>query len=339
MWLLFSQLAKQDQQKVLSNVELMINVRPTPVHVGGGSRPSTWNFLKMALPSAHREAPMEIHTPRVEPRHQMAREHMLNQNNSKLQRSLELEAEKNLGHHQASLETLNAASVSHTRAHPAEIGRLEEIGTRRASRSAIALDNALIESHSSGARAQELSALAAAGAPSHSHSVAPMATLSDNSAPAPSSHEGGSLSALSNLLPNDEGISSHGRSGPMGVGGGDMEAAPAPVRHQTEAIIEHKKKTSMIEGPLKKRRVLHYEIPAFPKWAQQQGILEAIVRIRFSVAPSGEVIEDGMHMVQTSGYPELDRLAMDSLKQWRFQAKSDDSGNEWGIITFRFVLE
>jgi len=115
------------------------------------------------------------------------------------------------------------------------------------------------------------------------------------------------------------------------------EGAAAPKQRKAEAMAEHKK-AAMIEGPLRRRRVIHFEIPKFPAWAQSQGVLEAIVRIRFSVTPSGDVLEE-MRLVQTSGYGELDRLAMKSLTHWRFEPKSEDAGNEWGIITFRFVIE
>ena len=103
-------------------------------------------------------------------------------------------------------------------------------------------------------------------------------------------------------------------------------------------IIAESKKAAVIEGPLRHRRVVHYEIPKFPSWAQAQGVLEAVVRIRFTVAPSGEVLDD-MRLVQTSGYAELDRLAMQSLSRWQFQEIPRNSGNQWGIITFRFVME
>ena len=39
-----------------------------------------------------------------------------------------------------------------------------------------------------------------------------------------------------------------------------------------------------IEGPLADRKIVAYEIPEFPAWARDQGILEAAVSIRFASA-------------------------------------------------------
>jgi TonB family protein len=47
-----------------------------------------------------------------------------------------------------------------------------------------------------------------------------------------------------------------------------------------------------------------------------------------------------MRVERTSGYGRLDRLAMDHLKKWRFDPlRLDDPRTEWGVITFRFILE
>ena len=40
-----------------------------------------------------------------------------------------------------------------------------------------------------------------------------------------------------------------------------------------------------------------------------------------------------------SGYGRLDRLALEHLKKWRFEALALGEGNQWGVITFRFILE
>ena len=51
----------------------------------------------------------------------------------------------------------------------------------------------------------------------------------------------------------------------------------------------------------------------------------------------GAVMPD-MRVEHTSGYGRLDRLAMDSLRNWKFEPIAAQE-RQWGIITFRFLLE
>ncbi|MBI4247894.1 MAG: TonB family protein [Elusimicrobia bacterium] len=114
-----------------------------------------------------------------------------------------------------------------------------------------------------------------------------------------------------------------------------------------------RKKPVDIIGPLSNRKVLHRVLPAFPQWARDKGILEMEVAIRFFVSPKGVV--EWMRTERTSGYPQLDKLAMDALEQWRFAALGDMSPagpeaagasgpgagprQQWGVVSFRFILE
>lgn len=91
-----------------------------------------------------------------------------------------------------------------------------------------------------------------------------------------------------------------------------------------------------IEGPLSNRAVLHKVIPEYPAWAEEQGIM-GTVRIYFSVTRDGR-ISSTLRVDRTSGYPELDRLAMAALQQWRFAPSGSEGGSQWGIITFMFSL-
>ena len=45
-----------------------------------------------------------------------------------------------------------------------------------------------------------------------------------------------------------------------------------------------------------------------------------------------------MRVERTSGYGRLDRLSMDCLRNWRFIPIGSDE-KQWGVITFRFLLE
>ncbi|PCI36694.1 MAG: hypothetical protein COB53_08710 [Elusimicrobia bacterium] len=99
------------------------------------------------------------------------------------------------------------------------------------------------------------------------------------------------------------------------------------------------KKAFDLEGEIENRRVMSRNIPRFPGWAVDQGLIEAEVRIKFYVGASGAVLEDGMTVQRSSGYGRLDRLAMGHLKRWRFESRPFGAKNEYGIITFRFLLE
>jgi TonB family protein len=93
-----------------------------------------------------------------------------------------------------------------------------------------------------------------------------------------------------------------------------------------------------IEGPLSKRKVLKYYVPVFPAWARDRGLLEAAVSVKFYVDNSGRVLDD-TSVEKTSGYGALDRVAVDAIKQWRFEAIAGTSSRQWGVITFRFVTD
>ncbi len=97
------------------------------------------------------------------------------------------------------------------------------------------------------------------------------------------------------------------------------------------------KKGFDIAGPLGNRPILHKVIPQYPAWAEEQGIIGS-VRIWFTVTADGSV-RTNMRVTKTTGYPELDKLALDALKQWRFAGfNSSDESSQWGIITFTFSL-
>lgn len=94
-----------------------------------------------------------------------------------------------------------------------------------------------------------------------------------------------------------------------------------------------------ISGPLSRRKIVKYEVPSYPEWAKRQAI-EAEVRIHFYVTPEG-FVEDRSYIYTTSGFVELDRLALSTIKKWLFDPLPKDTSQEdqWGIITFCFVLE
>ncbi len=76
------------------------------------------------------------------------------------------------------------------------------------------------------------------------------------------------------------------------------------------------RRESFITGEVKNRAILHREFPQLPRWLEEKGI-EAEVVIRFVVDPDGEV-GDKIFVEKTSGYAELDRLAIAALKKFVF---------------------
>ncbi|GEM_PF-1366428 len=92
-----------------------------------------------------------------------------------------------------------------------------------------------------------------------------------------------------------------------------------------------------IFGPIVNRSIVYSEIPEYPDWAKSRGI-EAEVRMKFWVEPSGEVVN--IDVIQKSGYLKLDLLAKNSLAKWKFTPldASVPQIKQWGEIVVRFVL-
>lgn len=136
-----------------------------------------------------------------------------------------------------------------------------------------------------------------------------------------------------------------GRGG-SGVGSGiaGIPSAAADLDAQLGASVSDRsrgkqqpKKGFEIAGPLNNRTITHKVIPQYPAWAEEQGIIGS-VRIWFTVTSDGTV-RSNMRVTKTTGYPDLDKLALEALKQWQFASfASSDESSQWGIITFTFSL-
>lgn len=92
-----------------------------------------------------------------------------------------------------------------------------------------------------------------------------------------------------------------------------------------------------VDGPVGNRRILTRVSPTSPDWVAIRN-LDLTVTIRFHVLPDGSVAP-GAVISKTSGFPEIDRLALDALRRWRFQSVPDKAGTPevWGRVTFRFI--
>ncbi|HVE13619.1 MAG TPA: TonB family protein [Elusimicrobiota bacterium] len=92
-----------------------------------------------------------------------------------------------------------------------------------------------------------------------------------------------------------------------------------------------------IDGPVGNRRLLGRKLPGCPSWVADRA-LDLTVQIRFQVLEDGSV-KKGMVVKKTSGFPDLDKVAMEALGRWRFERapKGSAAPDTWGVVSFRFT--
>jgi len=136
---------------------------------------------------------------------------------------------------------------------------------------------------------------------------------------------------------------SSGRSGGVISGIEGIPSAAAQLDKQLAATTaatsrgQQPKKSFEIAGPLGDRAIARKVIPQYPAWAEEQGIIGS-VRIWFTVTSDGSV-RSNLRVTKTTGYPDLDKLALEALQQWHFApVGTTDESSQWGIITFTFSL-
>jgi len=118
---------------------------------------------------------------------------------------------------------------------------------------------------------------------------------------------------------------------------------PAAKKKQAEfstanLTIKRQGNTFQIFGPIKNRPILEKYLPKYPRWAEEQG-LECTVSLHFFVFPSGQV-KTNLYVEQSSGYSEMDKLAIKALKAFRFAplGSSERQEEQEGVIIFYFRL-
>jgi TonB family protein len=140
------------------------------------------------------------------------------------------------------------------------------------------------------------------------------------------------------------GLVNRGTGRGSGIGSG-IEGVPSASRQlETESVgtgaarTKQTQKGFQLEGPLGNRGIVKKVIPQYPAWAEEQGIVGS-VQLYFTVTPDGSV-RPSIQVRKTTGYPNLDQLGIDALKQWKFAPlNTPDEGNgQWGLITFNFSL-
>jgi TonB family protein len=97
---------------------------------------------------------------------------------------------------------------------------------------------------------------------------------------------------------------------------------------------------SMLFGQIKNRKILRSRMPKYPAWAEEQGI-EASTSIRVGVLADGTVDETSVYVESTSGYPELDNLAVAAAKMFIFAPLAGNKSQviQYGGIRFVFQLK
>ncbi len=330
--------------RVIGNVDLLIPAPRRPAAAPSQAPvkpPSTLDFLKMALPSLPkiispvRPAALDVKLPEIRRAPIAPLEEPKLEDRGRLKTAPKIEA-LDLGKKRVEAARVEGAPIDSRRSKSAllEAPRLEEVGRRKVSDLPAAI--ALEEKRREAVDMKRMEALVpqfpTRKAPAQAMAVLREATPSERArlgdrletfAPHP-----GLQLAPERVRPQD--VPPLAKKLPV--------AEPAPARRPARAELAETPKSGVeIEGPLKNRKVAYYEIPEFPAWARDQGIMEASVAIRFTVSREGEVLP-GMRVEQTSGYGRLDRLAMESLKKWRFVPGAAED-RQWGVITFRFILE
>jgi TonB family protein len=93
-----------------------------------------------------------------------------------------------------------------------------------------------------------------------------------------------------------------------------------------------------VAGPVSQREITRRLVPRYPKWALERRVSGTVV-VRIWVQPNGQV-KGAPTVESSSGYLNLDQVVVDALRGWEFAAlgpgvKTED---QWGVVTFKFVL-
>ena len=87
------------------------------------------------------------------------------------------------------------------------------------------------------------------------------------------------------------------------------------------------------------RKIRYQEPLEYPDWAKEQAV-DGKVTLLFKVLPGGEV-DSQIVVKRTSGWRQLDELAIRTLRNYLFEPLSAESAQipQWGELTFHFKPE
>jgi TonB family protein len=332
--------APREASRMVDGVDLIVR-RAAPTAAAAVKPPplSTFDFLKLALPTVqHAAAPAELAA--ALPQHRAVAAEPKLEDLARKEHGVKLDAldlsrkpNESAARLDADIETRRRAAATLS-----SLPALEDVGRRRVKNLPEAL--ALDEQRTRVVEQAGLPEVAASSrVPTRRRALAAAAALQD-AAPPPPSVSGAPRRGLESLLPDRPLLDARPQEAAAPRVAPAADTLARPTRRPAAAApaeAEPPKKGVEIEGPLADRRVVSYSVPAFPDWAKNQGILEADVSIRFTVDENGSVMT-GMRVTSSSSYGRIDKLALDALQAWRFEPKPG-AGVEWGVITFKFILE
>jgi len=115
-------------------------------------------------------------------------------------------------------------------------------------------------------------------------------------------------------------------------------AAEPETRQVAEVKLDANGVGMTISGEIKGRKILHSEPPVYTELARRKG-WEGVVAVHFTVLADGRVKDNG-YFEQTSVHRDLNKMAMDAIKKFRFAPlpAGQAAVEQWGIITIVFRL-
>ena len=115
-------------------------------------------------------------------------------------------------------------------------------------------------------------------------------------------------------------------------------AEPAPKQAVADVKLDSKGVGMTISGQISGRKILKSVVPEYTTKARQKG-WEGVVSVHFTVLADGRV-KDNMYLEQSSVHRDLNKMAMEALKKFRFAPLPSDQAavEQWGVITIIFRL-
>ena len=100
-----------------------------------------------------------------------------------------------------------------------------------------------------------------------------------------------------------------------------------------------KKSDALIEGPAGDREIIFKPEPVIVSKGLYSANKEYFVRLRFILSKNGIARE--IEPILSSGYPEIDLLAVNALKKWRFSPLNSykEDNDSWGAVVIRISSE
>ncbi len=153
--------------------------------------------------------------------------------------------------------------------------------------------------------------------------------------------------ARAGVVDQDIASSLKGKNGIVINKNSDIRGVVSGVRRSRRGVVGRGTGTANLHGfrdafavfgQIRNRKILRLKMPRYPAWAEEQGI-EASVTVALSVYPDGSVNEGSVYVEATSGYAELDRLAMEAAKQFIFAPLPKSKGHKLESGSIRFVFK